>query len=300
MFSYYNTSRTHHTHTTPATSLKQHKPLTTRYIPLSNQGGARAFDSTLLSSYFTAMGASDSKGKQSELDSQDDYGNLHDDTADTGATSRRNYSRREPRSACIVSDDGGGLEFKPPTNHYHHYNRVYRDTEPRVILDNKSSYRVSYWVLEEDKDVTVSKNKANPEQLVGSMRRYLNASNNVRGRGRREREQQTVGGARGEGDEEEDEEDEEKGVYFLTRDHRMEPRGRTQATKVAFPAGCEKMRVCGFFEGADGQWHQFQDKEISIGLFRKVFTVTGADADIAPYNTYTHNNTRAAAHRYDR
>lgn len=155
---------------------------------------------------------------------------------------------------------------------------VYRDTEPRVVLDNKSSYRVSYWVVEEDKknkNITIDNREQHTERLVGSMRRYLNASNNARGVWSLKQEED------GEDDEEEEEE-EKKGVYFLTRDHRMEPRGGTQATKVPFPVRCREMRVCSFFQ-EDGQWHRFQDTEVSIGLFKKVFTITALDADIAPY-----------------
>lgn len=214
------------------------------------------------------MGVSDSN---LQIDSQGEEGSPHAG-ADEGAW---HSHRRGPRRAR-VGDGGSGAGFKHQSANDHH--AVYRDTEPRVILDNKSSYRVSYWVVEEDKNknkkITIENREQHAERLVGSMRRYLNASNNARGVWSLKQEE--------DGEDDDEEEEGEKGVYFLTRDHRMEPRGGTQATKVPFPVRCREMRVCSFFQ-EDGQWHRFQDKEVSIGLFKKVFTVTALDADIAPY-----------------
>lgn len=212
------------------------------------------------------MGASDSKGRR-DPDSQGDR-DLKDGT-DTG-TAIDPLRRR--RRAC-VGDSGGFAGFHPFANN----NAVYRDTEPRVILDNKSCYRVSYWVVEEDKNIVTAINKeAYEERLVGSMTRYLNGSSNTaRGVGWAKQEDRS--------DEEED------GVYFLTRDHRMGPRGATQATKVPFPVKCHEMRVFSFFE-EDGQWHNFQDRDISTGLFKKVFAITARDADIAPYAKHRWNS----------
>lgn len=201
-----------------------------------------------------AKGASDSKeGQRQGLDSQEES-NPYDGKDTAGGPNTGSSPRR------VRIGDNGRARFKLSTNHQ----AMYRDTEPRAILDNKSSYRVSYWVVEENKNATTS-NKVHAERLVESMRRSLNASSDARGSKWAKAE-----------------DGEEKGVYFLTRDHRMDPRGRTQATKIPFPVRCQKMRVWAFFE-EDGRWHCFQDRKVSIGLFKKVFTITALDADIAPY-----------------
>ena len=71
-------------------------------------------------------------------------------------------------------------------------------------------------------------------------------------------------------------------VYFLTRDHRMGAAGQTQPTKIAFPIDCRGMRVYAFFE-VNGLWRIYKEKVYSIGLFKKVFTFTSFDVNIAPH-----------------
>lgn len=169
---------------------------------------------------------------------------------------------------------------------------VYRDTEPRVVLDNKSSYRVSYWVIEEDTHNNPW-DAARRERLIGSMKRYLNATNLAREQVHTLSVEQPVVGEKINGTEkeasveEEDDGDADEGVYFLTRDHRMQMKGATQATRVPFPVESTEMRVFAFFEDnarrPQRKWHLFLDRQISIRLFRKVFTVTASDEDITPY-----------------
>lgn len=147
---------------------------------------------------------------------------------------------------------------------------VFRDTEPRIVLGNQSSYRISYWVFEEEKKHP--RTKSSRYLLVSSMTQHLNGANPVD----TTQPSAVSGGVKGNtvGSEEE-------GIYFLTRDHRMEPKGYTQATKITFPVDGEAMRVCAFFQ-ASGRWQLFLDKVYSIGLFRMAFTFTALDAHIAP------------------
>ena len=72
-------------------------------------------------------------------------------------------------------------------------------------------------------------------------------------------------------------------VPFLTRDHRMAPRGGTQPTKIPFPVDCQQIRVFAFFESGRGDgWRLCLNKAYSLGLFRKVFSFIASDADITP------------------
>ena len=164
------------------------------------------------------MRVSESRGRR-DLDSQ---GDLEPENGTDTCAARK--PTRRPRRVCI-GDSGGSAGLKRPDDH----NAVYRETEPRVIFGNRSSYRVSYWVVEEDKYITALDKGAHAERLVGSMTRYLNGSSNI---------ERKVGPTK-----QEDARDKERdGVYFLTRDHRMEPRGATQATKVPFSLNCREMR----------------------------------------------------------
>lgn len=242
------------------------------------------------------MGVGDSRVGQPERDSHQD--DVYQNDGDGDASAAGNSSKGSRRVA--FGQLAGGLRLRPTAAGHP---GVHRDTEPRVVLGNKSSYRVSYWVIEENKETNLG-DQAHRERLVRSMKRYLNATNHHHAGGGRasallptrptavgqremnaEKEKYQKGQEEHGGEEEEDG-DAEEGVYFLTRDHRMQPRSGTQATKVAFPVGCTEMRVCAFFEDnakQQQQWHVFQDRQISTGLFRKVFTLTASDADIAPY-----------------
>ena len=167
--------------------------------------------------------------------------------------------------------------------------------EPGIVLANKSAHRVSYWVAQEDKKNT-SIARHQQRQVVASINLHLN-----------------VGGDRMTGAAECLSRDttkttstepsltpsssssspisssppssvdfDEKGVNFLTRDHRLGPMGNTQTTEIAFPADCAEMRVYAFFE-LDGRWRLYTNEVYSIQLFRKVFTITSEDDKVAPY-----------------
>ena len=155
--------------------------------------------------------------------------------------------------------------------------------QPRLLLGNNSGYRVSYWVMQEDKKRTMAHN----ERIVTSMGLHLNLSSSVsivsggaglKGGVTREKEEiiETERGRR---------------VYFLLRDFRMEPKGSTQPTLVPFPAGCQEVRVCAFFEEEDdedgdkdeGGWRPYKDKVYSIGRGNKTFTLNALDSNIKPY-----------------
>lgn len=139
-------------------------------------------------------------------------------------------------------------------------------TEPRLILGNSSGYRVSYWVLQEDKKRTM----AHEQRIASSVGLHLNLAN-------------TGGGLSGDLKKEKEQTIEtEVGDFFLMRDYRMGPNGSTQPTQVPFPANCKQVRVYGFFE-EDGQWQRYKDKVYSIGRGKKSFTLNALDSNIAPY-----------------
>lgn len=146
---------------------------------------------------------------------------------------------------------------------------AYHDMEPRIVLGNRSSYCISYWVVEHDPKHKQTKD--GHDRFIGSMATHLNRGN--------PRECPTSAGL-DESMQELPDGGEEEDAYFLTRDHRMGPRGGTQATKVPFPVGCREMRVCAFFRGED-QWRLFHDKVYSTWLFRKIFNFIATDADIS-------------------
>lgn len=150
------------------------------------------------------------------------------------------------------------------------------NAEPRVILGNNSDYIVSYWVVEEDKERT----KAQQERIVSSIALHLNASK-ITGKNlsedlKRLKEVEALEKAA-----EKDGDDE--AVYYLTRDHRMGRRGSTQVTHVPFPAGCQHLRVYGFYEQRDGEWRRYKDKVFSIARRNRNFRVTASTATIAAH-----------------
>lgn len=138
--------------------------------------------------------------------------------------------------------------------------------EPRVVLANRSDYSVSYWVVQEDKKRTTE----HLESIVSSIGLHLNVGN--------------TGGSLA-GDLERTTEDTahtENVAYFLMRDHRMCPGGRTQPTQVPFPMDCQDVRVYGFFQ-ENGQWRRFKDKVYSIAREKKDFHITALTSNIIPY-----------------
>lgn len=142
------------------------------------------------------------------------------------------------------------------------------DREPRVVLANKSSYCVSYSVAQQDKKKTT----LHQETIAKSVGLHLNASltdaASLGGDMERKREETTH--------------TEEVEKYYLMRDHRMEPEGRSKSTQVAFPAKCEEVLVLAFFK--DGEdWLPFKNKVYSISRKDKIFKLTALDPNITPY-----------------
>ena len=140
------------------------------------------------------------------------------------------------------------------------------DREPRIVLFNRSSYSVSYWVVQEDKKRTTQ----HLETIVNSIGLHLNASlSDVGLSGDLERRSEETTHT-------------EVGVYYLIKDYRMGPRGQTESTRVPFPAACEDVRVYGFFR--DGmEWRPFKDKVYSISRKDKIFQLTASTPNITPY-----------------
>lgn len=159
-------------------------------------------------------------------------------------------------------------------------------TEPRIVLANKSSFRVSYWVAQEDKNKTPDNSARHQRQVVTSINQHLNVlggqTTSAASGLQRDPMETTTTATTGESPSSPPADLDEDAVYFLTRDHRMGPMGNTQATKVAFPVDCQDMRVYAFFE-VDGRWRLYEDKVYSIGLFKKVFTLTSINSNITPH-----------------
>eukprot|EP00904_Undaria_pinnatifida_P003191 jgi/Undpi1/12873/HiC_scaffold_7.g02540.m1 len=142
----------------------------------------------------------------------------------------------------------------------------FMDSEPRIVLSNRSKYTVSYWVVQEDKKRTTSHLKS----IVSNIGLHLNAGN---------------AGASVTGDLERNREETkhiEVGVYYLMKDYRMGPEGTTATTQVPFPADCEDVRVYGFFDDG-GEWRAFKDKLYSISRRNKIFELTASTPNITPY-----------------
>lgn len=142
-------------------------------------------------------------------------------------------------------------------------------TEPRIILSNKSPYRVSYSVLQADKKRT----RMHHQQVIGSMGLLLNASSAG-----------AVGGSADFNRTSNVTVETEETERYLMFDHRMEPMGQTQDTKVFFPVGCQELRVYAFFE-EDGQWQFYKNKLYSIAPRNRNFQLTALRSNILPYTT---------------
>lgn len=159
---------------------------------------------------------------------------------------------------------------------YSHEERVGLDKQPRIVFGNLSSYRVSYWAIEEHKAKPCTSHK----RLVNAMEDQLETGNNgtshtASGQETRERTE-TVEAA--------------ENACFLMRDGRIEPGAANHPPiEVQFPKDCKELRVFGYFE-EDGQWKIFKDKVYSICWFRKVFALTACDASIALYTKGRNDN----------
>ena len=162
-------------------------------------------------------------------------------------------------------------------------------TEPRIVLANRSAYRVSYWVAQEDKKKRTTARHQQQQQIVTSINQHLNVGHPGTASGLSSEAKRTTTSKESPAAVEADE-----AVYFLTRDHRMGPMGNTQATKIPFPVDCQDMRVYAFFE-LDGRWRLYEDKVYSIGLFKKVFNHTSFDGNITPHIDQAASETTAAA-----
>lgn len=168
-------------------------------------------------------------------------------------------------SSCS-KDDGAPSPLRPSVD----LKRDWR-TEPRIVLSNKSRYRVSYSVLQEDK----KKTKAHHRRVIGSMNLRLNAGSIIGAGG---------GGSAGMSRTTDDTLDTEETELYLMIDHRMEPMGHTQDTEVLFPVGCRQLRVYAFFEEEDGrQWQCYKNKMYSIARRKRNVLLTALTSNIAPY-----------------
>lgn len=122
-----------------------------------------------------------------------------------------------------------------------------RGVVPRIVMSNQSSFRVSYWVVREDK----KRIRAHRRHVFNSMGLQFTAGLNGGGA--------WVGVGRSAGVDVDTEETKE----YLMIDHRLGPMGCTPDTEVSFPVGCRELRVLAFFE-MDGTWHRYKDKVYSI------------------------------------
>lgn len=142
-----------------------------------------------------------------------------------------------------------------------------RGTEPRMILSNKSPYRVSYSVIQEDKKRTTARTRKVTSSMGMRLKASITGECGASADGRRTTDLT---------------EDTEETELCLVHDHRMEPMGQTQDTEVLFPLGCQDLRVYARFE-EDGQWKVYKNKRYSIALRKKNIHITALRSNIVSY-----------------
>lgn len=191
-----------------------------------------------------------------ESKAEAEIGSRNSGPCDLLTTARRETSEQFARRHL-------GPEFKASDEE-----RVAKNKEARIIFQNRSSYRVSYWVVQEVKKHTTAHRQhilkvMGVEPKIG----YGGAA--------------ASGNASREGMEAIQMDQEE--AYFLMKDHHIEPCPETLTVDVCFPEDCKDLRVYGFFEAEKGEWQLFKDKVYSIAWLRKKITLTALDGSISPY-----------------
>lgn len=148
--------------------------------------------------------------------------------------------------------------------------RLDRATEPRIVLSNRSSFRVSYSVLQEDKKKTCAHFKRTIKSMSLSLNASLASGMTVSGSGSK-KDVTTV--------------ETEDTAMYLMYDHRMEPTGITGSTDVLFPVGCQQLRVFVFFQDEEGRWVFCKNKAYSIDPKKRGVGVllTSLNRNILPY-----------------
>ena len=141
-----------------------------------------------------------------------------------------------------------------------------RGTRPRIIVSNESPYRVSYWVLQEDKKRTTA-HMQRTKSFIGVRLKAgcLGWSTSADANRKNDVAVET-----------------EETWQYLMIDHRMEPKGLSQDTEVPFPVGCQELRVYACFE-EDGKWYCFKNKVYSIAQQNRSVHLTALLSNITPY-----------------
>ncbi|CAM9663670.1 unnamed protein product [Choristocarpus tenellus] len=147
--------------------------------------------------------------------------------------------------------------------------KMKRSDSPYIDIGNASSFRVSYWVVHEDKWVRDKKTDA----VTTHMDITLGVANTVG--------YATVGG----GKKVKLTKEYSARNYFLVKDSRGGPCDKGEVvhvTTVEFPKGVKTLRVFGYFE-VSGTWIRFKDKVYSIQRGKKAFVLTAINQVLKQY-----------------
>ncbi|CAM9779189.1 unnamed protein product, partial [Scytosiphon promiscuus] len=139
----------------------------------------------------------------------------------------------------------------------------------KIVLRNDSDYRVSYWVLHEDRLTTLSGN----QRVFRNMEDYLNdgGKDTIDPNHKNARHGWDIISAETALDQE----------YFVMRDYR--PVVAAAGVKVRFPKGCRKLRVYAYawFE-KEQEWRVIKDKICKNGRSKR-FTITATNETVEPF-----------------
>jgi len=137
--------------------------------------------------------------------------------------------------------------------------------EPAIVMENHSSYLVSFTAVQEDKLRTVAANT----RLSRGVAVTLNTTVGAEGEARVHQEDEAKM--------------EHENNYILMKDHKL---GHNKSTSVPFPRKCEAMRVHGFFQPKDlsqPQMKRFKEKVYSISRGKKIITLEITDEELEDY-----------------
>lgn len=133
--------------------------------------------------------------------------------------------------------------------------------EPAIVMENRSSYLVSFTVVQEDKLRTVAANTRFSRGAAVTLNTTVGAEAEPRIR------------------QEDETKMEHEDDYILMKDHKL---GQDETTSVPFPGKCESMRVYGSFQPKDlspPQMKPFKEKVYSISRGKKIITLIITDKE---------------------
>ncbi|CAM9779332.1 unnamed protein product [Scytosiphon promiscuus] len=138
----------------------------------------------------------------------------------------------------------------------------------KIVLRNESDYRVSYWVLHEDR-LAVSSAK---RRVFRNMEDFLNdgGADTIIAKRNNAKHGRDMINAENALDQE----------YFVMRDYRPDP---GSGVKVRFPKGCRHLRVYAYawFKN-EQEWRVIKDKICKNGRFTR-FTISATNETVEPF-----------------